>query len=164
MKEPIKFPVSQRDLDKGRLARSAKMLSTMATTPMPIAVANKVLANLLGYSDLDEIERSANCLSLRKFRTTWKSIFYMYVIYRAHTLYNIPINRCDEFVDRLGLMDYYIMKRDYSFVDRYDRLNSETRPGSGHHATRFQKLSNKKVKRATFGRELLHRTKTRRTN
>lgn len=131
MKMPKQFPISQIDIDRGRLARSAKALSNMANTPMPIRVAERAIANLLGYSDLDEMERSANCFPVREFNPNWKQMICMHVMYRAHKILRIPIDHCSHFFVMLGLMEYSFMKRDYSFMDRTVRTNFDFNSESG---------------------------------
>lgn len=123
MKMPKQFPISRKDIDRGRLARSAKTLSNMANTSMPIGVAERAIANLLGYSDLDEMERSANCFPVREFNPNWKQEICVHVMYRLHKTLKIPLDHCSHFFVMLGLMEYSFMKRDYPFMDRTVRTN-----------------------------------------
>ncbi|EJN34288.1 hypothetical protein [Pseudomonas sp. GM80] len=131
MKMPKQFPISQRDIDRGRFARSAKSLSNMANRPMPIGVAERAIANLLGYSDLDEMERTANCFPEREFNPNWKQEICVHVMYRVHKNLRIPLDHCSHFFVMLGLMEYSFMKRDYPIMDRTVRTNFDFNGESG---------------------------------
>jgi hypothetical protein len=110
MNELIKFPISKRDLDKGVLAISAAKLRAMATPEMPVELSNKLIANLLGYKDLDEIERKSPSFEFRVIRDAFKRKVCASVVFRAHKIMGISVDESFEIVKHLELKNFEVLK------------------------------------------------------
>lgn len=131
MQNPVCFPVSNYDLERKTITRSARRLMKMAGGEMKLSKAREAIAAIMGYRDCHELKRVATAndnpvLLLGDDR----KIAHLLLTRNIQIQLNVVAETASELVNLLGFYSYAALKTSAVLSESAEESNDQGDPYS----------------------------------